>query len=223
MVVDVALKILSIEDYKPDQILISKAFKDRHNFALFQMDKFEKGIEAARGNRVDIVLLDLNLPDSPGNLETYKEFSRQCPNIPVVVFTSMADEQMGLQAVRLGAQDYLIKGKTSNQVLINAVQFAFERHRDELFIRTFLTQSAKPIVVLNWKNEVRWINELAEDLFHRSAAEWVGRIFDFEFSENPQFNLNLDGDVVGVARSEVEIRGEIFHVLTFGESSTTLF
>ncbi len=87
----------------------------------------------ARGE-VDVVLLDLGLPDSLG-LDTFVRMHRRAPRVAKVVFTSLGDEQMALEAVRRGAQDYLMKGEVDAKTLVRAIRYAVERKRTEEKLR----------------------------------------------------------------------------------------
>jgi two-component system, cell cycle response regulator len=77
---------------------------------------------------LDVVLLDLSLPDSVG-LETLRRFREQNLSLPVVVLTGTDDESLAIEAVQIGAQDYLVKGQTNGRDVIRAVRYAVERHR----------------------------------------------------------------------------------------------
>jgi DNA-binding response OmpR family regulator len=74
----------------------------------------------------DIILMDLNLPDSTG-IDTIKQFIEKFPNKLIIVLTGLVDEKTGLEAVRYGAQDFLVKGKFDSKVLVSSIIFAFER------------------------------------------------------------------------------------------------
>jgi len=75
---------------------------------------------------VDAVFLDLNLPDSNG-LQTCVDLLRASRDIPVVVLTGLDDEEVGVQAVAAGAQDYLVKGRFDGAALTRSLRFALER------------------------------------------------------------------------------------------------
>jgi DNA-binding response OmpR family regulator len=77
---------------------------------------------------VDAVLLDLSLPDSQG-FETFSRLRAQAPDVPVIVLTSLEDEELALGAAREGAQDYVVKGSVNPQSLARSISFAIERHR----------------------------------------------------------------------------------------------
>jgi diguanylate cyclase (GGDEF)-like protein len=77
---------------------------------------------------IDLVLLDLSLPDSQG-LETVMAVRSEAPDVPVVIVTSLADEALAAYALQSGAQDYLIKDEIEPGPLARAVRYAIERHR----------------------------------------------------------------------------------------------
>ena len=77
---------------------------------------------------IDLVLLDLSLPDSQG-IVTFERTHAFEPDVPIVVLTEVDDEEVGLNTVRGGAQDYLIKGKVGPELLQRSIRYAVERHR----------------------------------------------------------------------------------------------
>lgn len=77
---------------------------------------------------VDVVLLDLNLPDSEG-LATFERANAFAPDVPIVVLTSVDDQSLALRTVQGGAQDYLVKGTVAAPLLVRALRYAVERHR----------------------------------------------------------------------------------------------
>jgi len=85
-----------------------------------------EGLSCLQCHDIDLVLLDLNLPDSRG-LWTLEAILAQAPNVPVVVLTGLADEQLAVDAVRHGAQDYLVKGEVDGRLLARAIRYAVER------------------------------------------------------------------------------------------------
>ncbi|MCS7315231.1 MAG: response regulator [Bryobacterales bacterium] len=76
----------------------------------------------------DLILLDLMLPDSAG-WETFMELRRRAPRAALVVLSGLGDEALARSAVRQGAQDYLVKGRTPREILLRALDFALERQR----------------------------------------------------------------------------------------------
>ena len=124
------IKVLLIEDNPGDARLIREVLSDTDhlNFELKWVDQLETGIELITKDAFDVVLLDLSLPDSHG-METIIDFREQAPAIPIVVLTGLDDEQVALNAVQHGAQDYLIKGQVNSSVIMRSMRYAIERHR----------------------------------------------------------------------------------------------
>jgi diguanylate cyclase (GGDEF)-like protein/PAS domain S-box-containing protein len=83
---------------------------------------------------VDVILLDLYLPDSSG-LESFTRINQEAPKVPVILLTNLDDEGVALQAVREGAQDYLMKTELDPNLLSRAIKYAIERKRIEDSLR----------------------------------------------------------------------------------------
>jgi DNA-binding NarL/FixJ family response regulator len=81
----------------------------------------------------DAILLDLSLPDSRG-LETIGRFVEVAPSAPIVVLTGVADEAVAMEAVRCGAQDYLLKGQADGAMIARAIRYAIDRQQAEAAI-----------------------------------------------------------------------------------------
>ncbi|MFN6531195.1 ATP-binding protein [Nostoc sp. ChiSLP03a] len=138
------IHILLVEDSASDAYLLRRIFlnSDQEQWQMLHVEQLSEAIEASRENstsnldnsqiesrkqrRFDLVLLDLSLPDSIG-LDTLKEFMAAVPDIPVVVLTGVDDEDLALQALAEGAQDYLVKDKITIQWLVRAIRYAIER------------------------------------------------------------------------------------------------
>ncbi len=122
--------VLIIEDNPGDAHLL-ESFLDVSGAEMFQICKartLEAGLERIARGGVDLVLLDLGLPDSVG-LETFTWLRNEAPHLPVVVLTGLEDEEVALEAVSLGAQDYLPKSELSGSLLVRSILYALERHR----------------------------------------------------------------------------------------------
>lgn len=133
---DTPIRVLLIEDDADDVTLIRGLLAEAQA-ARFQLDhapSLARGLDRVAAGGADVVLLDLGLPDSRG-LQTLTAVQAQAPNMPIVVLTGLNDQAAGLQAVRWGAQDYLIKGAVTPELLARALRYAFERKRTEQEIR----------------------------------------------------------------------------------------
>src|SRR4030042_5499926 len=102
-----SMSVLLIED-DPDDILLVKESLAEISLGKIKLEytgRLSRGLIELSSHSYDVVLLDLNLPDSRG-LETLKTVVKSYPKIPVVVLSGLADDVTTLEAVRRGAQDY---------------------------------------------------------------------------------------------------------------------
>lgn len=131
-----AIRVLLIEDNPGDTRLIREALAEAGNaqVRLETADNLETGFTALEKGNIDLVLLDLSLPDSQG-LDTVSRVHHQAPEVPIVVLTGLDDETTAVQAVREGAQDYLVKGEANGSLLIRSIRYAIERHRMQAALR----------------------------------------------------------------------------------------
>jgi len=124
------LHVLLVEDNAGDVRLLREMFsKERPgSFELTHLVRMgEAEIHLAKGG-VDIVLLDMGLPDGHG-LDTVRRAHVAAPDVPMIVLTGLDDEILAAAALKEGAQDYLIKGQIENRALPRALRHAIERHR----------------------------------------------------------------------------------------------
>lgn len=124
------LKVLLIED-NPGDAFLMKFYLGESTSPVFHVSHAETvkaALELLSENTFDIVLSDMNLPDSFG-VDTIKSILSNYPGNLVIVLTGLTDEEVGLETVRYGAQDFLTKGKFDSKVLISSVMFAFERFK----------------------------------------------------------------------------------------------
>jgi len=122
------IDVLLIEDNPGDARLIRETLADYDGgaFALDWADSLEAGLERLAAGRAAVVLLDLSLPGSRG-LDTLARLLADKVQVPVIVLTGTSDEALAVEAVRRGAQDYLVKGQTDGRLLGRAIRYAIER------------------------------------------------------------------------------------------------
>jgi len=127
---DKQYKILLIEDNPGDSRLIQEALREVSgvDIELVKAELLATGLDILAEDDIEVVLLDLTLPDSMG-LETLDQVRHYAPEAPVVVLTGLDDEDLALKAVQAGAQDYLVKGQVDGNSLVRAMRYAIERHR----------------------------------------------------------------------------------------------
>lgn len=129
-------RVLLIEDEPAFAVWLRSVLQPIKNpiFRLAHMDRLQKGIEFLKSHPVDVILLDLSLPESWG-LETYNTLAQHAPQIPVVVFTSLDDEAVALESMRRGVQDYLVKGKADGAIIARVMHYAIERKHAQEALR----------------------------------------------------------------------------------------
>jgi PAS domain S-box-containing protein len=133
---DKPVELLLIEDNPGDARLIREYLSEIKNnpYLLECADQLSKGLELLAGRDVDLVLLDLCLPDSQG-FDTFARVHALVPDLPIVVVTGSNDEMLAVQAVQTGAQDYLVKGEIDSGLLSRAMRYAIERKKTEIALR----------------------------------------------------------------------------------------
>lgn len=123
-----SIKVLYVEDNPGDARLIQEMLKEGgySRFKLSSVERLAEAIKRLEEEAFDVMLLDLGLPDSQ-KLDTLRNINYKASDLPIVVVTGLADEMLGMEAVREGAQDYLIKGQFDGNLLIHSISYAIER------------------------------------------------------------------------------------------------
>jgi hypothetical protein len=120
-------RALLVEDNPGDAFLVQEQLSRLGaSFDVKSTDHLSAAIEAATSTPPDVVLLDLNLPDSTGT-ETIRRMIQRVPNVPVLVLTGQDDEDLAVKAMQEGAQDYLVKSDFDRRHLARAIKYAIER------------------------------------------------------------------------------------------------
>ena len=175
---DKTVKVLLIED-NPEhaQLIQAYALRDRDvDYALDLADRLKSGQDMAETTVYDVILLDLNLPDSRG-LDTLTNMLEQAPSVPVVVLTAFDDTKTALKAVQAGAQDYLGKGEMSTEMLSRSIQYAIERKRTSLALEdrnrelTAFSSVASHDLQAPLRRIIQWCGHLREDLENGEKKE----------------------------------------------------
>ncbi|MBD3232898.1 MAG: response regulator [candidate division Zixibacteria bacterium] len=124
------LSILLVEDDPQDLELIESYLRETTEFIpeLHFAERLSEVEEQLSTVEISIILLDLGLPDSRG-LESIRMLRREYPEIPIIVFTGLNDEEVGIESVQEGAQDYLVKGQIDTQILTRSIRYGIERAR----------------------------------------------------------------------------------------------
>jgi DNA-binding NtrC family response regulator len=131
------IKVLLVEDNPGDVRLLREFLWDVTSvqFELMPVDKLSKALKCIKQDNFDVILLDLLLPDSQG-LDTFINTHSHAPETPIIVLTGTDDEKLALQAMEKGAQDYLVKGQVSGDLLVRSMRYAIQRQYSESALRT---------------------------------------------------------------------------------------
>ena len=126
------IRVLLIEDDQADAFLIKEMLLEpAAGYAVIQhVIRLDEGLRRVAEGAYDLIISDLGLPDSQG-MDTVKALVSAARRIPIVVMTGLADHEVGLEAVNAGAQDYLIKGQVTGEMLVRSIRYAIERKRIE--------------------------------------------------------------------------------------------
>ena len=173
------INILLVEDNPGDRRLIQEALKEAggNRFKLDCTDRLAAGLERLRASKPDAIILDLSLPDSQG-LASFTRVHEKAPDVPVVVLTGLKDEAVAGQAMRAGAQDYLMKGEVAGGVLVRALLYGIERQRAEAahaHLAAIVESSDDAIISATPEGTILSWNAGAERMFGYTAAEAVGQ------------------------------------------------
>jgi signal transduction histidine kinase/DNA-binding NarL/FixJ family response regulator len=128
-----AMLILLVEDHPGDARLVREVLADADtlSYQIKHAMRLDDGLAYLAEGGIDVVLLDLGLPDAQG-LETVVRMIAAAPALPIVVLTSLEDEELAREALRVGAQDYLPKADLEARLLVRSIRSAVERKRREI-------------------------------------------------------------------------------------------
>jgi signal transduction histidine kinase len=126
------IRLLLVDDNPADALLLTHMLAESNGqlFEVSHVELMSEAVLALAEGSFDAILLDLTLPDSRG-IETVEQTNAVAPQVPIVVMTGLDDEATALEAVRRGAQDFLIKGHTDGRLLTRAIRYAVERKHAE--------------------------------------------------------------------------------------------
>lgn len=177
------IKILLVEDNPADADLLGELLELSAGveWELVPVEFLHQAIANLNKQPFDVVLLDLSLPDSHG-LETLTRLREVAPDTAMVVMTGLDDEDLALESVRLGAQDYIVKGQITTQLLVRTIRYAIERSQtfqmlreSERRFRAIFDSSFQLTKLLSPTGIVLEINQTALDFTGIESQNIVGR------------------------------------------------
>ncbi|MFC1783116.1 response regulator [Planctomycetota bacterium] len=173
------VNILLVDDDPGDCRLVRKALgqsPQMGQFAIETAGNLAEGLDFLKSHSFDLVLLDLGLPDSRG-LETLDKVREACQQTAIVVLTDFADEQTGIEAIRKGASDYLVKTKFHEDLLARTIRYSLERKQAEVLREAYaqtgqlLTSISSIMIGIDEREQVIQWNEAAQETFGFSDAD----------------------------------------------------
>ena len=128
--------LLLVEDNPADAELIAEYLDETApgKLTLETVPTLAAAKSRLRERGIDLVLLDLSLPDATG-LDTFHGLYAEAPDTPIVVLTGLDDGRLALRAMQAGAQDYLVKGQIDGELLLRSIRYAAERAQGQLQLR----------------------------------------------------------------------------------------
>lgn len=213
--------ILLVEDNLADADLLAEILTeiDQEQWVLTHVERLKVALQYLSDRRFDVVLLDLSLPDSHG-LNTLETLQCHAPNIPIVVLTGNDDKELALRAVARGAQDYLVKGQISTELIERAIRYAIERkqivrqlHESERRFRGIFEQTFQLIQLLTPEGIILEVNQTIAALCGIKPEDCIGKpLWEVEsFKDSVETQESLRTAIANAAqgqfvRYEVQLR-----------------
>ncbi|MCA9498426.1 MAG: EAL domain-containing protein [Nitrospira sp.] len=124
------ISLLLVEDDPKEALVIKNMLKEglQNQFTLEYSRSLSQALDLIKQNPFHGIILDSHLPDGK-SFESISQFLQFCPDAPILILSGVEEEDQAIQAVKSGAQDYLIKGQTSSSTLCRAIRYAMERQR----------------------------------------------------------------------------------------------
>lgn len=225
-------RILLIEDNANDALAIKIMLESADfPFKLEKAETLKSGLDILSEKQIDVILLDLGLPDSKG-LDTFVNLFDEYPDVPIVMYTGLEDEDIAVKALQKGAQDYLVKGKVDSRLLVRTIRYSIERHRlrvelkrmstelekSETRFRDLIERSSDGMLIVDSDGIIQYVNPAAELIFNHKAEELIDE--SFEFSLEPRETKTIDipsgeGEIVKAEMRvmQTELRGSTFYII----------
>ncbi len=224
------LHVLIVDDNMGDQFLISELLHDTalQISAIEKALAIEDAVAILKLKHIDIVLLDLSLPDSNG-IDTFLRINKFAANIPVVILSGLNDTNTATDAIALGAQDFLMKGEFNEKLLEKTILYSIERKKTLLELRfsyeryEFVSKATNDLVwdwdVLNnkiYRNEEQFIKilKLPAEMRNEGNDFWNSRIHpdDGNFKEKIIGRLEKDKTATHFEEEYRFLRGDDVYI-----------
>lgn len=203
-------KLLQIED-NPAAARLVREFLVRDypvQFEIVLVDRLADGLEQLDREAFDVILLDLELPDSRG-FPTFEKVHPHSPGVPIIIFSSLDDDQLAIQILHAGALGYLVKGDVNASTLKRTIRYTlgWQRLKDNLSqtaqklqnsersFRELIDKNTDGIVIVDLLGKIRFTNPAAAALFGRSIEDLLGNPFGFPLLAGERVELDIINNV----------------------------
>ena len=174
------------------------------NFNISIVKRLADGIHLLDQNRFDVILLDLSLPDSRG-IDSLRSVMKVASEAVIIVLTGADEEELSLEALQVGAQDYLYKDRLNEEILGRSIRYAIERfnlkrqlethnteiqYRETLLRRIFDTNT-DAMLILGSDYDIKFLNPAAGELMEAEPERLVGEVFPFEIKGGEVTELEI--------------------------------
>ncbi len=187
-------------------------------FALTNVETLGEALKCLSENQFDLILLDLNLPDSK-ELNTLDSVRENAHKVPIVVITALSDEGLALEAMKRGAEGFLVKGQMGVNALLQAIFFAVERHRilikleekiralkrSESRFKNIIEKIEDAIIVADKQGVIQFTNISSKDFLGSSPEDLLGEKFKFPLEVDKTKEIELKGKGKKVIKAEMRV------------------
>ncbi|MDZ8136159.1 MAG: ATP-binding protein [Nostoc sp. DedQUE04] len=206
-----SLQILLIEDSPEDADILQEFLEntDRTSWKVTVVEKLRIALEKLHCHSFNVILSDLSLPDAHG-LETIAQLHTAAPTLPIVVLTSLKDEAIALEAVRQGAQDYLVKGQINTHALIRSIHYAIERSRMQQIMHqqsVAIAVSSEGIAILDAQWNYVYVNEAYSKIYGYKDSSLLLQT-NWKIHYHPNQQAGLRGEIEQSLQQRKFWRGE---------------
>jgi len=229
---DKAIKVLLIDEDPAEAYMIREKMSEAEagTFALEYSDRLSTGLERLAKGGIDVLLLDIGLPDGQG-LNALARLRNQATDVPIIVLASLGDETRETEALQKGAQEFLVKHQNDGNSLVHSIYRAIERQRtiselereisrlesQEAYLQNIIRSNADGIIIVDHNGIMRFVNPATESLFGCTAEELLGELFDFTKVAGKTTELNIvrrNGEtaVAEIRVVETEFEGEVAYL-----------
>ena len=212
------ISVLLIEDDTAYASLLKCMLSESAGTAVHHTESLQDGLARLESGGIDVVVLDLSLPDSQGQ-DTFIRLNAARPEVPVVILTGLEDEHLGEELVRKGAQEYLAKTSVALPLLVRSLRYAIERRQiltqleksrlrdqqmNESRFRSLIETTTDGMVVMDRLRTILFANQAAEAILGGEAgASLLGETFPFPVE------LERDSDVETLSNSGHKLTSEM--------------